>query len=461
MKIRKKEKENKALQEERLAKLYENEKRMAGAAHQILEISSSISTFDTEMNHISAQLMSFAAELADLSESNLAIVEETTASMHNVNDSIEYTNGLLDDLTGKAKLFSEKNQENLEYLSQLSVLKDDVVKDTQDLEEKINQLANLATEVSRVVESVQGIASQTNLLALNAAIEAARAGEQGKGFSVVAEEVRKLADDTKANLEGMQSFVGDIHVAAKEGTESVARTLTSTEEMNGKMNVVSESISGNIDILREVVANLSLINDNMTSIKEATGEVSSAMELSSQNAESLTLMAQTIRSDADESVKSVTEITVIDDKVSDISAYLYSGLTTGENALSNEDLQNVIKKAEQSHLSWMETLKGIVDSGTVLPLQTSAQKCAFGHFYSALPVTNPQIAGDWKKIEAVHISLHSSGSKAIDAIKKGNRELALKCYGDADKASAQIVEILHKLSDKIAEMTKTEQRVFS
>ncbi len=107
MKIRKKEKEIKALQEERFAKLYENEKRMAQAARQILEISSSISTFDMEMNHISTQLMSFAAELADLSESNLAIVQETTASMHNVNDSIEYTNGLLDDLTNKAKIFSE------------------------------------------------------------------------------------------------------------------------------------------------------------------------------------------------------------------------------------------------------------------------------------------------------------------------------------------------------------------
>ena len=126
MKIRKKEKEIKALQEERFAKLYENEKRMAQAARQILEISSSISTFDMEMNHISTQLMSFAAELADLSESNLAIVQETTASMHNVNDSIEYTNGLLDDLTNKAKIFSEKNQENLDYLSQLSILKEEI-----------------------------------------------------------------------------------------------------------------------------------------------------------------------------------------------------------------------------------------------------------------------------------------------------------------------------------------------
>ena len=72
-------------------------------------------------------------------------------------------------------------------LKEVSELKEDVVKDTENMNLKIEQLAKLAEEVGQIVESVQAIANQTNLLALNASIEAARAGEAGKGFAVVAE----------------------------------------------------------------------------------------------------------------------------------------------------------------------------------------------------------------------------------------------------------------------------------
>lgn len=94
MKMKKKNKTLKSTQNAQLIRLCENEKRMADAAGQILEIASSISSFDVEMSHISTRLMSFANELADLSQCNLAIVQETTASMHNVNETIQYTNGV-------------------------------------------------------------------------------------------------------------------------------------------------------------------------------------------------------------------------------------------------------------------------------------------------------------------------------------------------------------------------------
>lgn len=460
MKIRKKS-QNTATGNDRFQQLCENEKRMADAANQILDIASSISAFDVNMSYISVQLMEFAKELSDLSESNLAIIQETTASMQNVNESIQYTNQVLAELTDESSTLAQKNQESQVHLTQLEELKNDVVKDTQDMDAKITQLANLATEVSRVVESVQGIASQTNLLALNAAIEAARAGEHGKGFSVVAEEVRKLADDTKANLEGMQSFVSDIHTAAHEGTESVQRTLESTEQMSEKMNLVSQTVNDNITILSEVVGSISHINKNMNNIKDATCQINSAMSLSSQNAEALTRMTQTIAQDADESVNSAQGIAALDDRISDVSRLLFTGLQKGENALTNEALQEAITKAVSSHQNWMQELKGIVESGQPLPIQTNAQKCAFGHFYYALPITHPQIAEDWKKIEQIHHTLHSTGIKVLDALKQGNEELAVKYYDEVDAASVQILELLKNVNAQIDKMTEIGQNVFA
>ena len=166
-------------------RILHNEKTMSDAARRILEISTSISAFDVNMSYIAEELAGFANQLAELSESNLAIVEETTASMYEVNLTIDSTANTLAQLAQKSSALADKNNESKRLLTEVAVLKNHVVEDTQEMHHKINQLVNLADEVGKIVNSVQSIANQTNLLALNAAIEAARAGEHGKGQHII------------------------------------------------------------------------------------------------------------------------------------------------------------------------------------------------------------------------------------------------------------------------------------
>ena len=445
---------------EQFKKLLQNEERMSVASKAILEVASSISSFDVGMTHISKQLVNFAEEMETLSESNLAIVEETTATMNQISESIDHTEKTLEDLTDKSKEFANKNYESIELLEKVNALKDNVVDDTHDMSEKIELLVNLATEVGKIVESVQGIATQTNLLALNAAIEAARAGEHGRGFSVVADEVRKLADDTKQNLEGMSSFVDKIHQAAQEGKGSMNRTLESTNQMIQKITVVSQTVGENVNMLQYLVKSVNGVYDSMKEIKVASNDINKAMEASSTDAQRLSEMTQNIHQDAVESVSYAKNISNIDDRLSKIVKELFEGLKEGKHAITNEELQAVIKKAANAHLEWMQKIHSMVNDMNLMPIQTNSTKCAFGHFYHALDVTHPELVDEWKEIDKLHKNFHSRGDDVIAEINYKDQKRAMELYHEIEMISQNMIVVLNRVERKIEDMTAKGVHVF-
>ena len=188
-------------------KLFSNEKQMAESTKKLLGITASLSDFDVKMADMSYKLIDFAKEMAVLSESNLAVVQQTTASMSEVNNAVINTSATLAELSETSAQLMEKNYESLVQLQEIGDLKENVLSDADVMNQQIGKLVEMASKVNDIVNGVAAIAEQTNLLALNASIEAARAGENGKGFAVVAEEIRKLADGTKKNLEGNKVFV--------------------------------------------------------------------------------------------------------------------------------------------------------------------------------------------------------------------------------------------------------------
>ena len=435
-------------------KLLKNEEKMSHAVKEILDIASSLSEFDVGMSHISNQLIDFAQEISDLSASNLAIVEETTASMHEVNESINNTSKILEDLSRESELLANKNGESMDLLKEVQGIKADVERDTSDMSNKFQQLVELAVEVAKIVESVQAIADQTNLLALNAAIEAARAGEHGKGFGVVAQEIRQLADDTKDNLEGMRSFVESIHVATAEGKESLINTLRSTEEMNGKIEIVHSTVDQNVAMLKDIVVEVEEINAAMNSIKVSTEEINQAMESSSIDAERLSAMTQSVHLEAQTSVDFAKRIAEIDDRLSQITQYLFAGLKGGSNALKNDEFLDVVEKAKNAHIQWIKTVERIASEMRIEPIQTNSNKCGFGHFYNAVHIDHPEIKDDWESIDEVHHRIHSLGDEIISSVKNNDKEGALIKYHEALETSKAMIEKLDTIYNKVEKLTK-------
>ncbi|NLP43393.1 MAG: chemotaxis protein [Peptococcaceae bacterium] len=441
-------------------KLLTNEEKMANSAKEILEIVSSLSTFDVGMQHISYELLDFAGKISTLSESSLAIVQQTTASMQEVNSSIGETASTLNHLTERSVELTEKNNESVNLLQEMQVLKENVERDTQTMNDKIEQLVELAIEVGKIVESVQNIAEQTNLLALNAAIEAARAGEHGRGFAVVADEVRKLADDTRKNLVGMENFVNSIRTASQEGKESLERTMESTGQMSEKIELVSTTIGRNVEMLNSVVYDVEKINTSIKGINIAANEISKAMDASSADAEKLTIMTQSIHQEAAQSVDYARQIAEIDDRLSGLVGDMLEALKGGSNAITNQELLDVIENAMIAHKNWVQGLKRIVEEMRVYPIQTNSHKCAFGHFYHAIRIDNPEIAEDWNLIDNIHDQFHLTGDRVIEAVKQDDPQAAAQIYEEAIALSSQLLNLMDKVASKVRELTEKGINVF-
>ncbi|BDR80743.1 chemotaxis protein [Clostridium tetani] len=426
-------------------KLFSNEGIMSSSAKTLLDINASLSDFDVQMSSISYELIDFAKEMSELSESNLAVVEEITASMNQVNHTIEDTSKTLEDLSISSKELIEENHKSLAEIEDINHLKEEVMNNANIMSSQIEELVEMANKVSDIVEGVGAIADQTNLLALNASIEAARAGEHGKGFAVVAQEIRKLADDTKGSLQNMRNFVNNIQNTSREGKKSMDNTISSTEKMSKKIDAITYTTKSNVDMLEDSVRSIYTINESMGGINLAATEINKAMDTSTQDAEKLSLMTNTIHDNALKSADYAKKISNIDDLLSEVLKHMMGGLQGTINAISNEEFLEYMEKAKKAHKNWLENLKNIVNEMRIYPLQTNGAKCAFGHFYNSIQATHPSILEEWKSIDNIHKEFHNLGDKVLKSVKENNKHKAQEYYDSAEKISKKIFMSMDKI----------------
>jgi methyl-accepting chemotaxis protein len=151
--------------------------------------------------------------------------------------------------------------------------------------ETVQALGKSSDQIGEIIQVIDDIADQTNLLALNAAIEAARAGEQGRGFAVVADEVRKLAERTTKATKEIAQMIKQIQKDTGEAVESMQRGTTEVE--NGK---ILTDRAGNA--LREIIANADEVVNIITQVASASHEQSAAAEQISKNIEAISSVTQ-------------------------------------------------------------------------------------------------------------------------------------------------------------------------
>ena len=442
-----------------LQDLISNEVRLSDASKSLMDATSRLSIFDVGMTHISEQLMNYAKTLSTVSESNLAVVEETTASLNMVDENAKATAQMIDNLNEDAQLLAAKTQESQKLLNNAKDLKDELVQDMKVMAEEMSQLMCLVDEVNEIVDKVQEIAGQTNLLALNASIEAARAGELGKGFAVVADEVRKLADDTNIQLVDMRQFVSQMNHATEESRISLEKSVESGNRMGEMIDGATASVLANTSRLRNIADDVNEMNTSIGDIWDAISEINTAMDTSTKDAQRLADMTANIRVDAEKSVDYAKQLSQIDDELSGIVENMYEGLGKSRRAPKNEEIIDILTKAKTAHANWLALLKQIVDEGIEHPIQLNPKKCVFGHYYRAINVKNPAIQEFWKRIGTLHSTFHTMGQTVLQRLNQ-DVEARQALYEEAVEVSVQLVEAIDQTIAEITKLQNAGEAVF-
>lgn len=183
-----------------------------------LELTKSLEVFDNVMKNTSNALHTQQKETSEI----VYMMKDFSTTMGNISNTTKTT----------AKSASDVNNdviENQKVVSNAVISIQELTKEVQETSTVIRNLESESKHIDDILKSIHGIANQTNLLALNAAIEAARAGEQGKGFAVVADEVRSLAEKTQSSTELIQSLLNKLQLGTSKAVSVMESSLSKAE----------------------------------------------------------------------------------------------------------------------------------------------------------------------------------------------------------------------------------------
>lgn len=184
----------------------------------------------------------------------------------------------------------------------------EIAKTVQKSSEFVKDLGNQSEKIGQIVNVINDIADQTNLLALNAAIEAARAGEQGRGFAVVADEVKKLAERTGKSTQEIAAMIGSI----KSGVDSAVRAM---DEASQKVKIGVELSSEAGTALHEIVSRASNLQSMVQQIAAAIEEMNSTTDEIARDIEQVAAVTRESSNSAEQVTQAANELSSLSVKL--------------------------------------------------------------------------------------------------------------------------------------------------
>lgn len=299
------------------------------------------------LEELSEKLRSYAEEMASSMEEATSSAEEITSKTQAISTHIEsdvelldHINSLATDARNELEPVMENTRELLEAIDQThstveelgglgsdtNMTLDSIARGLEDLRKSMDIVVQSHQRIGITVDVINGIADQTNMLALNAAIEAARAGEAGRGFSVVAGEIRKLAEESKSAASDIIAITEENEENFRDAKNTMEETIQVIESGNANMKSVLERIGKLQDFMVEVKERTTLAGETIRKFSSVTSESLSLIPQANEMTIKIRELVQEITETNRDQATALEEITALSEELVSAGDELHTSL---------------------------------------------------------------------------------------------------------------------------------------
>ena len=307
----------------------------------------------------------------------------------------------------------------------------DIAENVRQSARTVEKLGERSDQIGAIIGTIEDIADQTNLLALNAAIEAARAGEQGRGFAVVADEVRALAERTTRATREIGEMIKAIQTETKGAVIAMEQGVRQVETGTDEAAKSGEALRDILELVNDAAMQIGQIATAAEEQTATTSEITSNMQ-------QITDILRVTAEETHKSAQSTGRLNALADELM-ISFNRFS---------MNEDINLTIAKAKSAHMIFIGKIKAHLDGVEKIDPEklTTHTTCAFGKWYQSKGQQCCSNSNHFRAIDAPHAKVHALGKQALIAFNSGDKRKAKELCDEMVANSEELMVILDRLA---------------